>query len=53
MPTTLRLVTAYVCAISRLMISLAQPGNTQKEGFRSFDLPGVEKGANLMGTELA
>ena len=31
------------CAVSRLMISLAQPGNTQKEVFGSFNLPGVER----------
>ena len=39
----IHLVAAYVCAVSRLMVSLAQPGNTQKEVFGSFNLPGVER----------
>jgi hypothetical protein len=42
------LVAHRVCAVSRRMISLVQPGSTQKEVFGSPNLPGSEKGR---GTE--
>jgi hypothetical protein len=40
---TLRLVTAYVCAVSRLTVSLAQPGRTQKEVPGSPNQPRAER----------
>ena len=42
-PSLLRLVSASVCAVWRLTISLAQPGTTQKEVVGSLDLPRPEK----------
>lgn len=42
-PADLRLVTATVCAVSRLLISLAQPGSAQKEVFGPFNVPGIER----------
>ena len=40
---TLRLVTRYVCAASRLMRSLAQPGSTQREVLGAPNRPGTER----------
>jgi hypothetical protein len=39
----LRLVTAYVCAVSRLTVSLVQPGSTQKEVLGSPNRPEAER----------
>ena len=43
LPATLPLVTAYVCAVSRLTVSLVQPGSTQKEVPGSPNRPGTER----------
>jgi len=43
MPPTMRFVAAYVCAVSRLMISLAQPGTTQREVVGAPNRPEVER----------
>jgi len=43
MPATLPPVTAYVCAASRSMVSLAQPGSTQKEVLGAPNRPEVER----------
>jgi len=40
---TLPLVTAYVCAMSRAITSLAQPGRTWKEVLGSAILPDTER----------
>ncbi len=39
----LRLVTASVCAVSRTIVSLAQPGVTEKEVTGRPHLPGPER----------
>ncbi|MDQ2904495.1 MAG: hypothetical protein M3Y81_13190 [Chloroflexota bacterium] len=41
--STVHLVAHPVCAVSRLMVSLVQPGSTRKEGLGSPNLPGAEK----------
>src|SRR5437867_11087659 len=43
MSATLRPMTSYVCAASRLMISLAQPGRTQREVLGAPNPPEVER----------
>jgi hypothetical protein len=43
LPPTLRLVTASVCAVSRLTVSLVQQGSTQKELLGSPNRPGTER----------
>jgi hypothetical protein len=43
LPATLPLVTAYVCAVSRLIVSLVQPGSTQKEVLGPPNLPRAER----------
>ncbi len=40
---TLRPVTAYVCAVSRLMISPVQPGRTEREVLGAPDRPEIER----------
>lgn len=40
---TLPLVTAYVCAMSRTITSLVQPGRTRKEVLGSAILPDTER----------
>jgi hypothetical protein len=41
--TTLRLITHYVCAVSRLMISPVQPGRTEREVLGAPNRPEIER----------